>query len=316
MSFSQFAINENIVSALAQMNYRTPSLIQSKAIPFVLQRKDIICQAEAGTGKTLCFLVAILQLGYDLCLHQYERKRATADPVIKDESSTLPFALVLAPTRELAIQIVHILTQLLEKLFKNFEAHPEFKGNADFQFLLREHFQPHLFIGGLPVQQDRDIIKTKRCTIAVGTVGRLMQMLQEKLLNLTKVQLLVMDEADKLHENKVFAPHFQKILLQIIGKQCDQNKPQIICFSATYPSKVMLLIQKHLDHPLTIQSHDVQQLDNLKQYSYLIVKEDDKSPYQLKCEAIISIVKKLCIKQTIVFYNDKMRGENLFNDLK
>ncbi|CAD8176920.1 unnamed protein product [Paramecium octaurelia] len=306
MNFNNFGINKCIVEAFEKMNFKKPSLIQQKAIPSILQKEDVICQGEAGTGKTLCFLVQVLQYGLEIQQDAYERKARiqqtlVVDNTIQNFENPLPFALIIVPTRELAIQITDILTKLVNKL----------------EGVEKDYFQSHLFIGGLPVEQDRDVLKTRRCTIIIGTVGRIMQMIQEKLMNLCNIKLLVLDEADKLHENYTFQPHFKKILANIVGRNQDQNKPQILCFSATYPTKIIGLIQLCLSNPKLIKSNEEICLENLTQF-YIKLNYDDenKSKYQTKTEAIAKIMKQLSIKQTIIFYNDKVRGENLFMDLK
>jgi ATP-dependent RNA helicase RhlE len=160
LSFQQLQVIEPILKALQNEGYTHPTPIQQQSIPAILQRKDILGCAQTGTGKTAAFAIPILQL-----LHQ--EKQLKAQPGIK--------ALVLSPTRELAIQIQ-----------ESFEAYGKFTRLS------------HLGIfGGVP--QGAQVQALRRgVDILVATPGRLLDLMQQNLVNLQHVQLLVLDEADRM----------------------------------------------------------------------------------------------------------------------
>ncbi|KAM3130223.1 hypothetical protein pb186bvf_017618 [Paramecium bursaria] len=312
-SFSEFKLEESLVHALNKMGYQVPSEIQVLSLKPILDGQDIICQAEAGKGKTLCFLIPILQKAFNLFRQNLTKHKKICQQalVLQNLSLIHPFSLIIVPTRELAIQIMDVLSKIIKLIITQY---PE--DNQD-NSILKEYFQPHLFIGGLPIEKDRDVLKTKRCNIIIGTAGRIVQLIQEKLMQLHNLQILVLDEADKLQGSKQFSPYLKKIYSQVQLNRTELNKVQILCFSATFSTRIQDMLQDQMKNPTLIKlEHNNQIQGTLEQYYVKLEQKEDKSLYQQKQELILELLKKLELKQTIIFYNDKNRGENLFNDLR
>ena len=161
MSFSLFNLSSSIVQALKENDYTTPTPIQEKVIPLVLQHKDILAKAQTGSGKTASFVLPILEL--------YSKEIKEGKAKIK--------VLVLAPTRELTLQVAQsfkIMSQFLPQ-------------------------QPKVVsvIGGEHIGEQLLSIQ-KGCDVIVATSGRLLDIINKKQINLSHLEFFVLDEADKM----------------------------------------------------------------------------------------------------------------------
>jgi ATP-dependent RNA helicase DeaD len=202
-SFKQLALKDSLLKSLDEIGYETPSPIQSQTIPLLLEGKDLVGQAQTGTGKTAAFALPILS---NLDLKQ------------KD-----PQVLVLAPTRELAIQVA--------EAFKKYAAH-----------LNNFHVLP--VYGG---QDYRGQIRAlqRGVHVAVGTPGRVMDHMRRGTLKLNSLKTLVLDEADEMLRMG-FIDDVEWILEQI------PEKRQIALFSATMPSQIRRIANSYLINPVEI----------------------------------------------------------------
>jgi ATP-dependent RNA helicase DeaD len=202
-SFKQLALKDSLLKSLDEIGYETPSPIQSQTIPLLLEGKDLVGQAQTGTGKTAAFALPILS---NLDLKQ------------KD-----PQVLVLAPTRELAIQVA--------EAFKKYAAH-----------LNNFHVLP--VYGG---QDYRGQIRAlqRGVHVAVGTPGRVMDHMRRGTLKLNSLKTLVLDEADEMLRMG-FIDDVEWILEQI------PEKRQIALFSATMPSQIRRIANSYLNNPVEI----------------------------------------------------------------
>ncbi|VAW54523.1 DEAD-box ATP-dependent RNA helicase DeaD (= CshA) [hydrothermal vent metagenome] len=199
-TFSQFALNKNLLTALDALGYETPSAIQEESIPLLLDRRDIIGQAQTGTGKTAAFALPILS---NLDLKQ------------KD-----PQVLVLAPTRELAIQVAEAF-QKYAKHLKGFHVLPVY-GGQDFR---------------------GQISALKRGVhVIVGTPGRVMDHMRRGTLKLDNLTALVLDEADEM---------LRMGFIDDVEWVLEQTPPtrQIALFSATMPQQIRRIATKYLTNP-------------------------------------------------------------------
>ncbi len=214
--FSALGIRREINTILRESGITRPTEIQVQAIPMILAGKDIVGQSQTGTGKTLAFVLPILE---------------NIDPA----KSTVQ-ALIITPTRELALQITQEVTKLADKLGINVLS----------------------VYGGQDVE--RQIKKLKGGTqIVIGTPGRLMDHLRRKTLYLSSVSKLVLDEADQmLHLG--FLEDVEELVRQTSPKR------QTLLFSATMPSKVRGLATRYMNKPvdIRIQSENIT-LDEIKQ---------------------------------------------------
>ena len=199
-TFVEAGISPRTLAALARQNITIPNRVQSESIPALVAGKDVVIQSPTGSGKTLAFLVPVL-----------ERMRP---------GSPGPRALVVTPTRELAIQVEAVFTSLDSEL------------------------RGALLYGGVGYHTQTLALK-RRPDVVIGTPGRILDMVNRKLLPLTRIEYLVLDEADQMLDSG-FAPDVERI----IGLT---YSPQIVLASATIPQWVSSMIAKHLNDPVRIR---------------------------------------------------------------
>ncbi|MBS4030685.1 MAG: DEAD/DEAH box helicase [Clostridiales bacterium] len=214
--FLSLGIRTELNEILKDLGVRTPTPVQVQAIPVLLSGKDVVAQAQTGTGKTFAFLLPIL-----------ERVNGNK-PNIQ--------ALIITPTRELALQITTEVNKLA------------FKVNAN---VLATY-------GGQDV--DRQVKKLKGSIhIVVGTPGRILDLIRRRTLNLSELKMLVLDEADQmLHMG--FLPDVEQIIKQTSPKR------QTMLFSATIPSSIRSLARRYMKNPVDIQTESKRiTLDEIKQ---------------------------------------------------
>ena len=159
MQFSDFTFNKSILKAVAEARFQTPSLVQQRAIPLVLEKKNVIVSAQTGTGKTAAFALPIIQLLFD---------RQDAEKGEKKIKS-----LIITPTRELAIQIL--------ENFKSFSKYSNLRATAVF--------------GGVSLEPQKEIL-AKGIDILIATPGRLIDLQMQGNIDLSAIEIFVLDEAD------------------------------------------------------------------------------------------------------------------------
>ena len=209
MSFKDLKLNKPLLKAVADAGYDNPTLVQELTIPMVLDRKDVITSAQTGTGKTAAFALPILQLLYD------KQDAPKKGKTVK--------ALVISPTRELALQI--------GKNFKTYGTYTNLRSTVIF--------------GGVGIEPQIEIL-TKGVDIVVATPGRLLDLHKQDAINLDHVEILVLDEAD-LMLDMGFIDDVKKI-----ERLCPETK-QSLLFSATMPYKVEELAKDILKAPERIE---------------------------------------------------------------
>ena len=205
MKFGTLALNDAILKGLAAENYTTPTPIQAQTIPIVLDRKDVIASAQTGTGKTAAFALPILQILFN-----------SQDTVRRGKNIK---ALIVSPTRELAEQI-----------------HESFKSYGRYTNL-----RTGVVYGGTAIEPQIERLN-KGVDILIATPGRLLDLAKQNYAKLSKVEVLVLDEADLLLDMG-FIEDVNKI-----NKLCAEYK-QTLLFSATMPAKVMALANSVLRNP-------------------------------------------------------------------
>jgi ATP-dependent RNA helicase DeaD len=211
-SFAELALSEPLQKALADVGYETPSAIQAATIPALIEGRDVLGQAQTGTGKTAAFALPILaQL---------------------QASSKKPQVLVLAPTRELAIQVAEAF-QKYARYLKDFHVVPIY-GGADYRGQLR--------------QLQRGV------QVVVGTPGRVMDHMRRGSLDLSALRTLVLDEADEMLRMG-FIDDVEWILEQT------PDDRQIALFSATMPTAIARIAKQHLNNPVHV-AIEVQTMTN------------------------------------------------------
>ncbi|XP_014295613.1 probable ATP-dependent RNA helicase DDX20 isoform X2 [Microplitis demolitor] len=267
VSFYQMGLSQCILNGLVTCGFEKPSPIQLKAIPFGRCGFDLLVQAKSGTGKTAVFgIIALEMIHYNNLFHQ---------------------VLILVPTREIAVQISHVLASVGSQI----------KGlKVDF------------FVGGMPLQPDKN--KISHCHIIVSTPGRLRHMIDKKLIKIDNVRLFVLDEADKLMDNS-----FQKDVDYIFSK-LPINK-QVILSSATYPKDLHLFVTKYMRSPLVCSPDDSSPILLGLRHFVVIVSNHPNLMKQVrkKMEELLKIFSKIKLKQSLVFFNYQSRAQSVCNYL-
>lgn len=231
MSFKDLKLNRPLLRAVAEAGYDNPTLVQEKTIPAVLEGNDVIVSAQTGTGKTASFALPILQLLFD---RQDAPKKGKT---IK--------ALIVSPTRELAIQI--------EDNFKTYSSYTNLRTTVVY--------------GGTSIEPQKDILK-KGVDILIATPGRLLDLHKQDVVNLDYVETLVLDEAD-LMLDMGFIDDAKKI-----ERLCTREK-QILLFSATIPYKVEQLAHSILKSPKRIEvAQNASTSKNVNQLLYYVPKRN------------------------------------------
>jgi len=265
MSFENLNLIEPILRALKTEGYTTPTPIQEQAIPIVLQNRDLLGCAQTGTGKTAAFAIPILQLLYQDRLNHKEQK------TIK--------ALVLTPTRELAIQI--------DESFAAYGKHTGLK---------------HMVIfGGVSQNPQTDALR-RGVDIVVATPGRLLDLMNQRLVHLEHIRMLVLDEADRMLDMG-FVHDVKKIIAKVPAKR------QTLFFSATMPNEIKQLADSILNRPERVEVTPVSSTaDTIQQSLYYVEKNDKKA-------LLIHLLKDKAIKTALVFTRTKHGADKVVKDL-
>ncbi|MFV5684376.1 DEAD/DEAH box helicase [Flavobacterium sp. GB2R13] len=259
MSFNSLGLSDALLKAISKKGYTTPSPIQQKAIPSILEGKDVLASAQTGTGKTAGFTLPILQL---LSQGQQLRQRPIR-------------ALILTPTRELAAQILANIKEYSEFL--------DLKSTVIF--------------GG--VNQNPQVTQLRQgVDILVATPGRLIDLQNQGLISLAKVEILVLDEADRMLDMG-FVRDIERIIKVL------PTKRQNLMFSATFSTDIKKLAMGILHHPVHVEATpENTTVDAIIQKVYPVAKEK-------KTELIIKLITEGNWKQILVFTRTKQGANKL-----
>ena len=206
MSFSNLGLSDKVLAAVEAAGYTTPTPIQEQAIPHVLARRDVLGIAQTGTGKTAAFVLPMLTM--------LEKGRARA---------RMPRTLILEPTRELAAQV--------EESFVKYGANHK--------------LNVALIIGGVSFD-DQDTKLTRGVDVLIATPGRLLDHLERGRLLLTGVELLVIDEADRMLDMG-FIPDIERICKLVPFTR------QTLFFTATMPPEIRRITEQFLHNPVRVE---------------------------------------------------------------
>ena len=265
MNFKDLNIIPQILDALAKENYSVPTPIQEQAIPLVLAGRDLLGCAQTGTGKTAAFAVPILQL-------------LSAPTAVKSEPRKIR-SLILTPTRELAVQI-----------FESFHSYGRFTS-----------LRACVVFGG--VSQKMQVEKLHRgVDILVATPGRLNDLMNQGYINLQNVEILVLDEADRMLDMG-FIADVKKIIARIPAKK------QTLLFSATMPTEISKLVNSLLVDPakvsITPPATTVEMIDQ----SVFFVDKDNKR------KLLIHILQDKSLRSALVFTRTKHGADHVVTEL-
>jgi len=255
-------LKECLLKGIYGHGFDNPSPIQSKAIKPIVNKKDVIAQAQSGTGKTGTFVISSLQR--------------------IDESKNEHQVLIMAPTRELAIQI-HKVSEALSMSMENISS--------------------LLLIGGKPMDYDISELQ-KNPQLLVGTPGRVHDLIRRKKINNKSIKLMILDEADEM-----LSSGFKEQIYNIF--QFLSNDVQLALFSATLPTEIEQLTEKFMRNPTKILvKAEAVTLEGISQY-YIAIENDNA-----KYETLKDLFSSLSTSQCIIYCNSIKRVSDLTEALK
>ena len=263
MAFKKLEIIEPILKAVAAEGYTIPTPIQQQAIPLVLQRKDLLGCAQTGTGKTAAFAIPILQI-----LHEQKPMA----PGIK--------VLILTPTRELAIQID-----------ESFAAYGKYTG-----------IRHTVIFGGVSQLHQTNALK-RGVDVLVATPGRLLDLMTQGYIRLDKLQIFVLDEADRMLDMG-FIHDVKKIIAKLPAKR------QTLFFSATMPPEIQKLANVLLTNPAKVEvTPPASTVDKIEQSLYHVGKME-------KPELLLHLLQDKAIVTALVFTRTKHGADKVVKILQ
>ena len=260
MNFKTLGLIDPILQALNDKSYTDPTPIQKQAIPVVLEGKDLLGIAQTGTGKTAAFAIPIIQrLEQDKHVNRNRKIRS----------------LVITPTRELAIQI--------HENFKAYSKHTDLKSNVIF--------------GG--VKQGSQVNRLKAGTdILIATPGRLLDLMNQKLVSIQNIEYFVLDEADRMLDMG-FIHDIKKIIQQL------PTERQTLFFSATMPDNIVELSRKILQNPIRVEVSPVSTAAETVQQLICHTNKD------LKKDLLVHLIKERNIRQVLIFERTKHGADKI-----
>ncbi|NLG97559.1 MAG: DEAD/DEAH box helicase [Chloroflexi bacterium] len=263
-SFEDLCLHPALMKAVEQMGFEQPTPIQQAAIPFLLEGRNVVAQAQTGTGKTAAFALPMLH-------HLLAEESQPFDGRVR--------ALVLAPTRELAIQVA--------------EATSRMGKNSPVRVMA--------VYGGQSYDIQKRQLK-RGVEVVVGTPGRLLDLIRQGVLDLSQVQYLVLDEADEMLEMG-FIEDVETILSEV-----SENR-QTALFSATMPAPVRKLADRYLNDPEEIAINPTRLTVADTEQLYIRVREENKQA------ALIRFLEAEEVKSALIFARTKARAQELADAL-
>jgi len=260
-NFDKMGLKDELLRGIYAYGFEKPSTIQQKAIVPVISGRDVIAQAQSGTGKTATFAVGLLEQ--------------------LDFSGQECQALILAPTRELASQIQKVVDSLGDYL------------NA----------KVHACIGGTRVRHDMTTLQDG-VHVVVGTPGRVLDLLNRKVLNPNKIRIFILDEADEM-----LSLGFKDQIYDVF--QHIPTNVQVCLFSATMPPEALEITRKFMTDPLKILvKQEEVTLEGIRQFFINCEKE------QWKLDTLCDLYETLNIAQTVIFCNTRKKVDWLTEQLR
>jgi ATP-dependent RNA helicase RhlE len=262
ITFADFGLDPRVQKAIGEQGYNTPTPIQAQAIPHVLAGKDLMGAAQTGTGKTAAFVLPIIQK----LLPGSSNSASPARHPIR--------ALVLTPTRELAVQV--------SENAANYSRHTDLRSTVVF--------------GGVDMQPQVAQLRSG-IEILIATPGRLLDHLGSKTANLSQVEILVLDEADRMLDMG-FLPDLQRIINLIPAQR------QTLLFSATFSPEIKKLAQSYLRNPVTVEvARQNAAADTVRQVVHMVSAADKQRAITTILEAR---TRQGLSRQCIIFTNSRL----------
>ncbi|QNM86662.1 DEAD/DEAH box helicase [Polaribacter pectinis] len=265
MQFSEISLNKSILKAVAEERFHTPTLVQEKTIPLVLAKKNVVVSANTGTGKTAAFALPIIELLFDKQDAENNKRKIKS--------------LIVTPTRELAIQIL--------ENFTSFSKYSDLTTTAVF--------------GGVSLEPQKEIL-AKGVDILVATPGRLIDLQMQGNIDLSGIEILVLDEAD-LMLDMGFINDVKKI-----EALCPRKK-QTLLFSATIPDKIVELANRMLKNPVKVEINPEETTaKNIGQLLYYLPKKN-------KTDICLHLLRNTINGKIIIFRRTKFGVDKLEESL-
>jgi len=259
-SFDKMGLKEDLLRGIYAYGFEKPSAIQQRAISQIISGRDVIAQAQSGTGKTATFSISILQL---------------IDTTLRETQ-----ALVLSPTRELAVQIQKVILAI-----------------GDYM-----NVQCHACIGGTSIGEDIRKLDYGQHVVS-GTPGRVYDMIKRKNLRTRNIKLLVMDEADEM-----LSMGFKD---QIYDVYRYLPPTQVVLLSATLPHDILEMTQKFMKEPIRVLvKRDELTLEGIKQFFVAVEREE------WKFDTLCDLYDTLTITQAVIFCNTKRKVDFLTSKMR
>ncbi|MDR3386611.1 MAG: DEAD/DEAH box helicase [Rudaea sp.] len=267
--FDSFDLHPDLLASLHAAGFTRCTPIQALTLPLALAGRDVAGQAQTGTGKTGAFLVAAMQ-------------RLLTQPAFPERGALDPRALIIAPTRELAIQI-----------------------EKDFQSLGRNTgLRSALIYGGVDYDKQREQLRAG-VDIIIATPGRLLDYFKQHVFSFRAVEVMIIDEADRM-----FDLGFIKDVRYIMRRLPERERRQSMLFSATLSHRVLELAYEHMNEPekLTVESENVT-ADRVRQVVYFPATEE-------KLPLLIGLLSRTDAQRSMVFVNMKVAAEKVARRLE
>jgi ATP-dependent RNA helicase RhlB len=264
ITFASLGLKPEVMEGIRQAGFVTCTPIQAQTLPIALAGRDVAGQAQTGTGKTAAFLVALYQA-------------LLAHPAPASRSPTSIRALVIAPTRELAVQIHRDALVL--------GAHTGLRHTVVF--------------GGIDYEKQRQQLSAG-CEVLIGTPGRLIDYFKQHVFDLKSVQVLVLDEADRMFDLGFIAD-----IRYVMRRLPPPGRRQSMLFSATLSHRVLELAYEHMNNPELVRIEpDKMTVDQVRQLMYYPSMEE-------KVPLLIGLLHQSEAVRTMVFVNTKRMAERL-----
>ncbi|CEP21495.1 TIF1 [Cyberlindnera jadinii] len=255
-SFDDLNLKKEILRGIYGYGYENPSSIQQRAIAPIIEGNDVLAQAQSGTGKTATFTISALQR--------------------IDETKKVTQVLILAPTRELALQIQNVVLSIGQHMDVSI----------------------HASIGGTSIQDDIEAFK-KGAQIIVGTPGRVYDMIARRIFNTSNVKMFILDEADEM-----LSSGFKEQIYNICSLL--PTTTQVVLLSATMPQDVLEVTTKFMRNPIRILvKKDELTLEGIKQFFINVEKEE------FKYDCLVDLYDTISVTQAVIFCNTRRKVEEL-----
>ena len=265
-AFENLGIIAPILRALKEEKYTEPTSIQGKAIPLILNRNDVLGSAQTGTGKTAAFAIPILQHLFLDCRQNNRSRKINA--------------LIITPTRELAIQIA-----------ESFTTYGKFTG-----------IKNAVVFGGVTQRSQTDALR-RGIDVLVATPGRLLDLMDQGFIQLKDIEYFVLDEADRMLDMG-FIHDIRKIIAKLPMKR------QSLFFSATMPQNIVELSSKILNNPMKVEASPVSSAAETVQHFLYYTNKSSKK------DLLSHILQDQKIDQVLLFSRTKHGADKIARDLK